>query len=533
MKRASMNHTFRLVWSDVQQAWIPVPEIGRAKGKSARGAASIVLASLLLAGAPFAWADGVLPTGGKITAGAGSIAQSGPSMTIHQTSGSLSLDWNSFSIGQGNTVTFVQPGVNSIALNQVTGSDVSTIQGALKANGQVFLSNPNGILFSPTARVDVGGLIATTRAITEKDGTYVLEGDGSASVVNQGFINAANGGTVALVAARVANQGGITATQGSVLLGAGSKVTLDLGGPVKIRVDAGALDALIEQGGAIRADGGRAYMTAASANALKTTVINHTGVTEARTLATGETAEILLLGGMAQDRIAVAGTLDASAPSGGNGGFIETSAAQVHIDDALRVTTLASGGASGNWLIDPHNLTIADTSSSGMSGFSAGADDSVLSVTSLTNALATTGVTVSTGSGGSQAGTITGSAPIPWSANTTLTLEAASAVLIHQNINATGTSAGLVLTNANYRLGNGARVTLPGSSASLSIGGTAYTLIHDATQLQAMSGNLAGHYALGNDIDASVTAGWNAGLGFAPVGNGSSTFTGKLDGLGS
>ncbi len=47
-----------------------------------------------------------------------------------------------------------------------------------------------------------------------------------------------------------------------------------------------------------------------------------------------------------------------------------------------------------------------------------------------------------------------------------------------------------------------------------------------------MSANLAGHYALGSNIDASVTSKRNRGAGFAPVGDNSTNFTGTFDGLG-
>lgn len=97
-------------------------------------------------------------------------------------------------------------------------------------------------------------------------------------------------------------------------MGAGSKVSLDLGGPVKIEVEQGAIDALIEQGGAIQAGGGYVYLTARAAGDLITTVINHSGVTEAQTLASGASGEIYLMGDMETGRIEVAGTLDASAP---------------------------------------------------------------------------------------------------------------------------------------------------------------------------------------------------------------------------
>lgn len=49
-------------------------------------------------------------------------------------------------------------------------------------------------------------------------------------------------------------------------------------------------------------------------------------------------------------------------------------------------------------------------------------------------------------------------------------------------------------------------------------------------QLQSMADNLAGYYALENDIDCSATSTWNSGAGFAAVGNWSTEFTGTFDG---
>ncbi|RFC43450.1 MAG: hypothetical protein DVB28_001521 [Verrucomicrobia bacterium] len=142
------------------------------------------------------------------------------------------------------------------------------------------------------------------------------------------------------------------------MAGAGNRVTLDLGGPIKIKVEEGVLDALVEQGGAIRADGGLVYLTAKAVGEVTRTVLNHTGITEARTLSTGKDGKIYLMGGMEKDRIAVKGKLDASAPSGGNGGFVETSAAHVQIADEVQVTTAAPKGKAGTWLIDPVDFRI-------------------------------------------------------------------------------------------------------------------------------------------------------------------------------
>lgn len=129
---------------------------------------------------------------------------------------------------------------------------------------------------------------------------------------------------------------------------------------------------------------------------------------------------------------------------------------------------------------------------------------------------------------------------VSWSANATLTLKANRTIDINANITATGNAAGLVLTpnydgdssGGSYNLTNGAVVNLPGANPSLTIAGNAYTVINDVNDLQNMSGNLAGRYALGSYIDASATAGWNSGAGFVPLGDYVSTsFTGAFEGL--
>lgn len=235
MKRASLNHCYRLIWSDLHQSFIAVAEIARARGK--RTCSAVLLSTLAL---PALAAD--LPEGGHIVAGSGAIASTGTTMTVTQTSERLAANWQSFGIGAGHAVHFVQPSASSVALNRVLGSDVSVIQGQLSANGQVFLINPNGVLFTPTAQVDVGGLVASTRDISNEDflaGRYRFSGDSDAAIRNEGRVNVGTGGTAAFIAARIENTGSIEAPRGNVLMGAGNTVTLDLGGPVKIQVEEG------------------------------------------------------------------------------------------------------------------------------------------------------------------------------------------------------------------------------------------------------------------------------------------------------
>lgn len=389
-----------------------------------------------LMGLPALAAD--LPTGGQITAGSAQISQSGTTLTITQDTAKMAADWQTFSIGAGHSVNFVQPSAQAVALNRVLGSDVSVIQGALNANGHVFLVNPNGVLFSPDAQVNVGGLVASTLNIRTEDfltGRYQFEGDSGAAITNQGEINAAEGGTIALIAAKIINQGSITAESGHVLAGAGRKVLLDLGGPVKLEVQEGALETLIEQGGAIRVHGGHIFLTAKAAGDLASSVINHTGITEAQTLQTGERGEIILLGDMSQGTLMVSGTLDASAPDGGDGGFIETSAAHVEIGHNLNVTAGAVHGDGGEWLIDPFDYVIDAAAATAISNtLSTGTDMTI-----------TTDNNTGPGAGGAGDGNITVSAAIlkDDGGDATLTLSAAQGIIMEHTASITSTDGAL------------------------------------------------------------------------------------------
>ena len=77
------------------------------------------------------------------------------------------------------------------------------IDGALNANGQVWLLNSNGTVFGKDAKVNVGGLLVTTKNLTDKDfndGNYNFTGDSKASIENNGDINVNNKAYVAFIA---------------------------------------------------------------------------------------------------------------------------------------------------------------------------------------------------------------------------------------------------------------------------------------------------------------------------------------------
>jgi filamentous hemagglutinin family protein len=187
-----------------------------------------------------------------VAAGQAQINTLGNYTTISQSSQNVVINWQGFSIAEGQTVQFVQPGSSSIALNRVLGSDPSLIFGSLLANGQVFILNPNGVLFGNGASVNVGGLVASTMRMSDADflaGNYRFTDAGVGSVVNEGAIAAREGGSVVLMGRTVRNDGAITARLGSVALVGGEAVTLDLAGDglLSVSVDQGAVNALVEK----------------------------------------------------------------------------------------------------------------------------------------------------------------------------------------------------------------------------------------------------------------------------------------------
>ena len=540
-----MNRAYALVWNDKQQAYVPVPETARRRGKSRRTVLAAAMAALFGSGAASAVDPGGLPGGGKVTAGLATIGQSGNTTTIHQGSARAAIDWTSFNIGRDAQVTFVQPSAGAVALNRVIGQDPSQILGTLKANGQVFIMNPNGVLFAPGAQVSAAGILATSGAMSNDNfmaGRYTLTGESRAVVVNQGRLSAAPGGYVALVGAQVINRGTISAPLGEVRLAAANQVSLKIDGAglTGFTVEQGTLDALAENHGLIQADGGRIYLTAQGRDQLSRAVVNNTGVIEAQTV--GEhNGRIVLLGDMRNGQVNLGGTLDASAPQGGDGGFIETSAAHVKLTAPPRVTSLAPRGKTGQWLIDPTDFTVAASG-----GDITGAD--------LSTILGGSNVLIDSNAGAAgTAGDIHINDPVAWSANS-LTLHARRNININANLSGSGTASlaleygqgAVALGNAaRYVLADGVKIDLPAGnnlSAKLGSDGAVTTFyVIDAlgadgsvtgTDLQGIRANLSGNYALGADLDASATSGWQSGNGFTFLGTFGNPFTGNFEGLG-
>lgn len=207
----------------------------------------------------FSPTSSALPVGPVISAGQASIVQQGKTLTITNTPGAV-LDWQRFSIGQGETTRFQQQSAASSVLNRVLGQDPSVILGRLESNGRVFLINPNGITFGAESQIDVGGLVASSLSISEADfqsGRMRFSGSRAAGVLNQGQISTASGGKVWLLGSQVENQGLITSPQGEIILAAGQKLEMaDVRFP-NVRVQVEAPDgAAVNVGRLVAASGG-------------------------------------------------------------------------------------------------------------------------------------------------------------------------------------------------------------------------------------------------------------------------------------
>ena len=280
-----------------------------------------------------------LPSDGNVVGGHATIQQVNPhQLDIQQTTDKAILNWKSFSIAGDETVHFMQPSVHSIALNRVVGTDPSVILGHLQSNGRIFLLNPNGILFGAGAQIDVGGLLATTLQIRDDDfmaGRYLFAQDplkGLRTVINRGTIQVSDHGFVFLAAPGVSNEGLIVANLGTVVLGSGQALTVDLMGDGLINyalsgkvldhvmgVDGKPLSSAVSNTGTIQADGGHVVLQAKAAGEIFSSVVNQSGVIRARSLES-HGGVVQLLGG--DETLVAATAAGAMRPAGDVSGAV-------------------------------------------------------------------------------------------------------------------------------------------------------------------------------------------------------------------
>lgn len=242
------------------------------------------------------------PQNHQIITGNATVSQAENKMTINQTTPTTQIDWHSFDIGQNKEVEFIQPGENSVAYNRVTGGNASQIQGKLTANGKVYLANPNGVIITQGAQINVAGLLATTKDLERisengnsnsyqftrktKDGQVPKEGevlkDGQVvkegQVINEGKITAQD--FVVLNGDKVVNEGEISSKNGKVHLSSGYNFTFTLSDSgISVALEDNTVQGIVENEGSIKA--GEITLSAKGRKqALDSLVVNN-GVLEA------------------------------------------------------------------------------------------------------------------------------------------------------------------------------------------------------------------------------------------------------------
>jgi len=540
---------------------------------------SAALAIALGALAPAAFAAGpALPTGGSVAAGTASISSpSAGALTVQQSSSRAVINWSSFSIGQGGQVTFDNG--TGATLNRVSGgAPISALNGTLSATGSVYLINPSGVIVGKTGVINVGGTFAaSTQNIADggfmAGGSLTFAGGSNGAVINYGRIGAL-GGDVVLIASQVVNQGAISAPNGAVGLLAGYQVLLkdqadanghfsvQIGGAGTSATNAGTISAAAAE---LRAEQGNIYALAG----------NTTGVIRA-TEVSGSGGDIQLLAPGGAVQVASGAVLDASAgaagngghiqvdsantifagtalarggATGGDGGLIETSGTQVNFTGA-HIDTTAVAGKTGEWLIDPTDLTI-DTSNNATLSADLATTSVVLQTTSTTPSSNPSGIGTQTTTANTK-GDINIDAPVSWSSASTLTLEAYHSIYVNAPVTISGAGANAgklvmttnaVTTDGDLFFGGGA-VQFTGSGVGglaghVSLNGTGFTLETGVANLiGAINANPAGNYALATSVTASGTLngggiaapGHFVGLSGTFVGP---PFTGTLEGLGN
>lgn len=409
----------------------------------------------------------IVPT--EVVHGAAQFASDGVNTTITASDGAI-INYSQFDVLTGESVTFLQPGADARVLNRINSVDPSHINGALSANGIVYLVNPSGVIFGEGAVISAAGLVAAAANIADADflaGVDRFTATGGV-VSNLGVIQAEQ--LVHLVGSRVENSGTIVAPEGVVSMSAGENVYLATSGSrLMVRVEGGAgetggvshsgsVDAgealfttgdlySVALGGSttaetITAHGGAVALEGATVDASgahgggdvsltgEVVFIDDASSVRADATITGAGGRIDIIG---DDAAGVFGDLSARGATG-KGGFIETSAGRV-----LRVTKApdVSGSSGGEWLIDPTDLDIVLDGMGTMGviatpdGFASSAVGAQIEVGTVVAGLLLGDVTLMTSAAGAEAGDITllGTLDFDGVSGSTLTLEA------HNNIN--------------------------------------------------------------------------------------------------
>ena len=329
------------------------------------------------------------PEGGVVVGGSASISSSGSTLNVNSASQRAVINWQGFSINNGEVTNFNMPNSNAAVLNRVVSGNPSAIYGALNSNGKVYLINPNGIMVGPTGQINVNSFVASTLNVPDTQfmnntGELNFAGTSGASIVNHGQIRALEG-DIYLIGASVQNHGGLYAPNGVVGMAAGQDVRLvdsahphltvrptsqSFGGTgvhntgtieamqAELMAAGGNIYALaINNEGTIRANGsaeigGRIYLVSDGGN------IRSSGTLVAKKGVNGGDV-IVHAGGQEGSSVVLSGTIDVSGEE--TGGVLFVKAGMIDISDAY-VNMFAPIPGEFILSVGPHSVAVTNTS---------------------------------------------------------------------------------------------------------------------------------------------------------------------------
>ncbi|HEX7933765.1 MAG TPA: filamentous hemagglutinin N-terminal domain-containing protein [Paraburkholderia sp.] len=483
-----------------------------------------------------AFGAGVLPQGGRYIAGAGAIAGEGNSLAITQPGSTRGvIEWDSFSIGRNNSVTFDNG--SGATLNRVTGGSPSAILGSLSATGSLYVINPQGILVGRSGVISTGGrFVASTLDICNdafmQGGALTLsgDGDGNASVINLGKISSSGGDVFLIARGAVVNAGDVSAPNGTAELAAGENVLLqDSSGSRQVFVQTGSGGTVVNKG---RIEAAQASLQAADGNvyalAGRGTHIRATGTAD-------RDGHVWLVadGG----RVEQTGKISAT-NADGSGGTVDTQAAQLAFGKHAAVY-------AGRWNLSTPEFTIDDAAARALQrSLNAGTSVNV-NTTGANGATGDLGVASNLNWQGSASLTLAAYHNVSVTSGTTIANTGAGNLTLRADASGIDNGGGVInngtidwsastgIVSALYDMnGSYSPGTLVGNAAwsaplysGLVTQITGYQLVNSVTDLQNIDNDLAANYALGKDIDASNAA-------FTTLGYASATpLTGQFDGM--
>ena len=210
--------------------------------------------------------DSTLPVNSAVTVDGSTTTITGGT----RAGSNLFHSFEQFSVTTNGTAFFNNPLNIENILTRVTGGSISNIDGLIQGNGSanLFLLNPNGIVFGPNARLDIGGsfLASTASSVVFADGNFSATDPNNTPLLS---VNVPLGVQFGATANAIANQSTVTDSNSAIVglqVNAGETLAL-LGGDLNL------------EGGHLNAQSGRIELGSVAPNSQVNLTVKDTGLT--------------------------------------------------------------------------------------------------------------------------------------------------------------------------------------------------------------------------------------------------------------